>query len=117
VCLPRSDNEVWAVYNQPKLGGCVLPSLSKIIVGKNQIVEVWNVMESLDNLEAFPMTNHKKEHETPTSLHIRMDDKFKMEVQEQETGSLGEQSIFVVVDNNDPMTNQENQEEIYVEGL
>jgi hypothetical protein len=46
-----------------------------------------------------------------------MDDKFKMEVQEQEMGSLGEQSIFVVVDNYDPMTNQENQEEIYVEGL
>jgi hypothetical protein len=40
VFLPRSDSEVQAVYSQPKPGGFVLPSLSRIIVGKNQAVEV-----------------------------------------------------------------------------
>jgi hypothetical protein len=41
----------------------------------------------------------------------------EIEVQEQEKGSLGEQSIFVIADSNDPVTNQEKQEEVSAEGL
>lgn len=51
------------------------------------------------------MTNHEKEEETSTGLEIPMDDKFEMEVHEQKNGFLGEQSIFVVANSNDPMTN------------
>jgi hypothetical protein len=41
----------------------------------------------------------------------------EIEVQEQEKGSLGEQSIFVVADSNDPVTNQEKQEKVSAKGL
>ncbi|CAK9226635.1 unnamed protein product [Sphagnum troendelagicum] len=75
------------------------------------------LMESLDNSKAFPVTNHEKEEETSACLEIPVDDRSEMEVQEQEKGSLGEQSIFVVVDSNDPVTNQEKQEEVSAEGL
>jgi hypothetical protein len=75
------------------------------------------LIDSLSNLEAFLMTNHKKEKETFAYLDIFVDDKYEMEVYEQEKRSLGEQSIFVVADNNDPMTNQEKQEEVSAEGL
>ncbi len=63
------------------------------------------------------MTNHKKEKETFAYLDFFLDDKYEMEVCEQEKRSLGEQSIFVVADNNDQVTNQEKQEEVSVEGL
>ncbi|CAK9876055.1 unnamed protein product [Sphagnum jensenii] len=75
------------------------------------------LMESLDNSKAFPVTNHEKEEETSACLEIPVDDRSEMEVQEQEKGSLGEQSIFVGVDSNDPVTNQEKQEEVSAEGL
>jgi hypothetical protein len=75
------------------------------------------LMDSLNNSKAFLMTNHEKEKETFTYLNILMDDKFEMEVQKQEKRSLGEQSIFVVVNNNDPVTNQEKQKEVSTEGL
>jgi hypothetical protein len=75
------------------------------------------LMESLDNSKAFPMTNHEKEEETSACLEIPVDDRSEIEVQEQEKGSLGEQSIFVVANSNDPVTNQEKQEEVFAEGL
>jgi len=75
------------------------------------------LMESLDNSKAFPVTNHEKQEETSACLEIPVDDRSEMEVQEQEKGSLGEQSIFVVADSNDPVTNQEKQEEVSAEGL
>jgi hypothetical protein len=75
------------------------------------------LMESLDNSKAFLVTNHEKEEETSACLEIPVDDKSEIEVQEQEKGSLGEQSIFVIADSNDPVTNQEKQEEVSVEGL
>ncbi len=75
------------------------------------------LMESRDNSKAFPVTNHEKEEETSACLEIPVDDRSEMEVQEQENGSLGEQSIFVVADRNDPVTNQEKQEEVSAEGL
>ncbi len=75
------------------------------------------LMESLDNSKAFPVTNHEKEEETSACLEILVDDKSEIEVQEQEKGSLGEQSIFVIADSNDPVTNQEKQKEVSAEGL
>ncbi|CAM6026229.1 unnamed protein product [Sphagnum balticum] len=75
------------------------------------------LMESLDNSKAFPVTNHEKEEETSACLEIPVDDRSEIGVQEQEKGSLGEQSIFVVADSNDPVTNQEKQEEVSAEGM